>query len=166
MSPTHLRFNFGYLLESPPGTSSDITIDYPKMRIEDVTLEPLTGQFTVTRTREGIYIGGRLQTNTPAECVRCLGDTIYPVDTEIAELFYYPASTAQEGEYCIDDDAVANLGPLVRELALLALPIQVLCREDCAGLCGECGHNLNEGACDCEIDDIDPRLAALKQLLN
>ncbi len=166
MNPTNLRFNFGYLLESPAGTSSDITIDYPKMKLDDVILQPLTGQFTVTRTREGLYVGGRIQTNAPTECVRCLGDTIVPVDTQIEELFYYPASAAGEGEFAVDEDATADLGPLVRELALLALPMQPLCREDCQGLCPECGQNLNEATCDCEIDDIDPRLAALKALLN
>ena len=166
MSPTNLKFNLGYLLESPAGTSSDIAIDYPVMKVEDVVLEPLTGQFTVTRTSEGLYFDGRFQTKSPTECVRCLGDMLYAVDAKIEEIYYYPAKIAPEGGYRIDEDAVADLGPLLRELSLLAIPMHVLCRDACAGLCAECGQNRNEAACDCEIDDIDPRLAALKQLLN
>jgi len=41
----------------------------------------------------------------------------------------------------------------------------VLCRPDCAGLCPECGQNLNEGVCDCARDTIDPRLAVLRSML-
>jgi uncharacterized protein len=44
--------------------------------------------------------------------------------------------------------------------------MQVFCREECLGLCPECGKNLNDGPCDCQIDDIDPRLAALRALLD
>jgi uncharacterized protein len=57
-----------------------------------------------------------------------------------------------------------DLDPIVREQVLLALPMQVVCREDCRGLCGMCGENLNETACDCESKRVDPRLAVLKDI--
>jgi uncharacterized protein len=53
----------------------------------------------------------------------------------------------------------------VRESLLLALPMKVLCSEDCKGLCPHCGANLNEESCDCVAETIDPRWAELRKLL-
>jgi uncharacterized protein len=50
-------------------------------------------------------------------------------------------------------------------LVIVSTPMRVLCRYDCEGICPTCGKNLNEGMCDCEVDDIDPRMAALRTLL-
>ena len=47
----------------------------------------------------------------------------------------------------------------------MELPISFICKDDCEGLCHKCGKNLNEGTCDCEDDDIDPRMAVLKNFL-
>ncbi|MBK8429789.1 MAG: DUF177 domain-containing protein [Chloroflexi bacterium] len=165
MNPTNLRFNFGYLIEAPSGTSSDIEINYPSMRLDDVVLRPLNGQFRATRTSEGILIQGQFQTLMETECVRCLEMTLLEVETAVEEIFYYPAYTAPEGDYVVHEDGNADLGPLVREMSLLALPMQVLCKPDCLGLCPDCGQNFNVGTCDCEPDDIDPRLAVLRSLL-
>jgi uncharacterized protein len=57
------------------------------------------------------------------------------------------------------------LAPLIRELSLLSIPMQVYCRDACKGICVQCGKNLNEGECDCVFDDVDPRLEALRVLL-
>lgn len=51
------------------------------------------------------------------------------------------------------------------ELLEEEFPFRILCREDCAGLCPRCGKDLNEGSCQCESDEIDPRLAPLKDIL-
>jgi uncharacterized protein len=53
---------------------------------------------------------------------------------------------------------------LLREQFYLALPMKPLCREDCKGLCPQCGTNLNTGSCECGPALEDPRLAPLKQL--
>ena len=52
----------------------------------------------------------------------------------------------------------------MREQFYLALPMKPLCREDCKGLCAQCGTNLNTGTCDCAPVWEDPRLAALKAI--
>lgn len=166
MNPTNLRFNFGYLVGAVLGTSSDIEIAYPVIRVEEVEFRPLNGQFRATRTSEGVLIQGNFQTMIDIECVRCLDTAALEVNTHVDELFYYPAHTAPEGDYGILDDGNADLGPLVREASLLAVPMQPLCKPNCLGLCPECGQNLNHGTCDCERDDIDPRFAALKALLD
>src|ERR671919_630513 len=57
-----------------------------------------------------------------------------------------------------------DLNELLREQFYLALPMKPLCRDECKGLCPQCGTNLNTGTCDCGPGWEDPRLAALKQL--
>ncbi|MDJ0755524.1 MAG: DUF177 domain-containing protein [Ardenticatenaceae bacterium] len=162
----HMRFNVGYLLESPPGTKSDIEVEFPRLRVDEFNFKELTGKFRATRTGEGIFFEGRFETLTAVDCVRCLTETFFPTEMIMEELFYYPASTAPPGEYVVDRDGDADLGPLLRELSVLALPMQPLCRPDCQGLCPECGENLNERACACKRDEIDPRLAVLQQLID
>lgn len=166
MQKTNLRFNLGYLIESPRGTKSDIEFNYPQMIIEEDRFTPLNGQFKAVRTSEGILIQGDFQTEVETECVRCLDPHTQPINTHAEEIFYYPMSLAPEEEFVVNDDGDIDLGPLIRELSLLAMPMRPVCREDCLGLCPECGQNLNEADCDCEIDDIDPRMAALKALLD
>jgi uncharacterized protein len=65
----------------------------------------------------------------------------------------------------VPDDAHIDLQPLVREFALLEFPIKPLCREDCKGLCTECGQNLNEKDCG-HREEIDSPFLALKNLLD
>ncbi len=63
-------------------------------------------------------------------------------------------------DYKLDTDA------LLRDDILLELPSKFLCKESCKGLCPKCGKNLNEGSCNCDTHEVDPRLAVLKQLLS
>ena len=164
--PSKLRFNFGFFLESPSGTSREIELNYPTVWVaEDVTLTPLRGTFLATRTSEGVYVSGQLHSTLIVACMRCLQDAYLPITIELSDLFYYPPYMAPEGEYSIGEDGYADFAPLIRELSLLEVPIRPLCQPECKGLCDQCGQNLNESACDCERDDIDPRFAALRQLL-
>ena len=142
MKMSRLRFNFGFLLEADFGTIRHIELDYPSIKLsDDLTLTPLKGVITATRTTEGIYIQGQLQSATVIECVRCLEETVVPLDFSIDELFFYPPQSAPPGENRVGEDGMIDLATLVRELSLLSLPTKVLCRPDCLGLCqaGE-GH--------------------------
>lgn len=163
---SRLRFNFGYLLAADRGTRRDIELDYPEIEIsEDVSLSPLKGKFRATRTSNGIHIAGKLQSIIETDCTRCLSTVALPIELELDEMLHYPPSQAAAEEYTIGDEGVVDLAPLVRELSLLEIPMQVFCEEACKGMCIQCGQNLNVAECDCVIDDIDPRFAALKALL-
>ncbi len=164
---SRLRFNFGHLLEGIRGEYRDVELDYPEITFsDDVSLAPLQGTFRATRTGEGIYLSGTLTSTVEADCTRCLDTVRLPISFQLDDLFYYPASTAPPGELSVGDEGIVDLAPLIRELSLLEIPMQVYCREECKGICVECGKNLNEGPCDCVFDDIDPRLAALRVLLD
>lgn len=167
MKLSRLRFNFGFLLEADYGTSRLIELDYPTIQLsDDVTLTPLQGSLTATRTTEGIYIQGQLQSLRSMECVRCLDEAIVSIEINLDELYYYPPHITPPGEQSVGEDGLIDLAPLVRELSLLSLPMKVLCQPDCLGLCQECGANLNHGDCGCVDETIDPRLAALQALLD
>jgi uncharacterized protein len=167
MKASRLRFNFGFLLEAPFGTSRVIELDYPNIQLdEEITLAPLKGSFTASRNSQGIYVSGDLHSNLLLECTRCLSPVEMPVTLSLDDLFYYPPASAPDGEFIVGEDTFIDLSPLLRQLALLEVPMQVYCRENCLGLCPQCGKNLNEGPCDCEIDEVDPRLAKLRSLLD
>lgn len=162
-----LKFNFGFLLEADLGTSRDYELDYPAVHLEeDKVLTPLTGKFKAIRNSPGIYITGNLNTIINTECARCLDSIDLPITLQLDDLFYYPPGTAPPGEFAIGEDSFIDLAPLVRQLSELEIPMQPICRPDCQGLCMTCGQNLNEADCDCVDDDIDPRLAGLKSLLD
>ncbi|MBN1123188.1 MAG: DUF177 domain-containing protein [Anaerolineae bacterium] len=109
---------------------------------------------------------GKLQAQTPVECVRCLKPFEQTYEVEISELFVLDTANSSDTDpYVIDEGGIIDLTPIVREEGILAVPMQVLCSPECKGLCAECGADLNEGPCGCEEDQIDPRLAPLRALL-
>jgi uncharacterized metal-binding protein YceD (DUF177 family) len=161
--PRVLKFNIGYLLAQGPGHHRDMPLELPRLRLaDDYELESLCGKLRLSRTSRGVLVQGNLETQVLSECVRCLEPTTVTVELVLEELFSYPPSS--ETPYSVDDTGILDLAPLIREEAILAVPMGVLCRPDCAGLCLECGQNLNEGTCDCEHEDIDSRFAILRQL--
>jgi len=130
----------------------------------------------VHKDRDAYRVTGRVQTRLQLECGRCLEPFDIPVESAF-ELRYVPASantsTAEEAEVAEDDlttayykDETLDLGELMHEQFVLALPMKPLCSETCKGLCPECGTNLNKGTCDCKPAWKDPRLAALQGLLD
>lgn len=164
--PSRLRFNFGFFLEAALGTSRTYELAYPEIQVDELTLTPLNGTFTAVRTSEGVYLSGQLNTNDDITCMRCLTDATINLVLNMDDLCYYPPSEAPEGEYVISEDGYIDLAPLVRELVVIETPLHPVCKPDCLGLCAQCGQNLNEQKCGCEEDDVDPRLAILKQLLD
>lgn len=159
-----LHFSFGSLLSGTPGEKTIIEIDYPSVKLEDVHLSPLTGKFRASRTARGIFLKGILRTIIEINCARC-NDTFQTAAQLHLDDHFFLKESAPAGEYIINKDGKLDLGPLVRELAITAVPIKPICKTDCQGLCVTCGQHLNHGTCECEDDNIDPRFAILKQLL-
>ncbi|MCL1835829.1 MAG: DUF177 domain-containing protein [Oscillospiraceae bacterium] len=97
-------------------------------------------------------------------CARCLSEFEYPVHQQVLA---YLTEGGEDGEnpdgYYLQGDSV-DAGEIVLTEFTLELDQRHLCREDCAGLCADCGADLNDGPCGC-AKQVDPRLAALGQLL-
>jgi uncharacterized protein len=120
-----------------------------------------------------IRLKGDLTTRLELLCARCLEPLEHDVSRKF-DLLYRPQGTDARAEELSVTDAEAEIGyyrgegleldDVLREQVLLALPLKVLCREDCKGLCPHCGMNLNEDQCSCTWKDEDPRWAALKDI--
>ena len=129
----------------------------------------------VHKDGDAYRVTGRVQTRLQLECGRCLEPFAIRVDSAF-ELRYVPASAnagAEENEVAEDDlttayykDETLDLGELMHEQFVLALPMKPLCSDACKGLCPTCGTNLNTGTCDCKPTWKDPRLAALQGILD
>lgn len=160
-----LKLNVGFLLTAGPGHNHDSEIDFPGVMVsDDLKIEYLRGTLRLSRTKEGILVQATLQTAVQDHCVRCLDPVTNVIDFTVEELFStYPLP---EAEFVVDEDAILDLGPLLRAEVLIEESHQVLCSADCKGLCPECGANLNHEACSCTHDPVDPRLAVLKNLLD
>lgn len=124
------------------------------------------------RMRETFYLQGDLRTDAHTECSRCLEVTRLPISASFKYVLL-PAQTEHpdEQELSVEDldvvqyrDDLIDLDPLLIEQILLQIPMKVLCREDCKGLCPHCGINLNQNSCQCHDEHLDSRLAILKKL--
>jgi uncharacterized protein len=135
---------------------------------------PVTLSFDIDRQEAGRYrVSGQLRGELELVCSRCLEPFTTPVATDF-DLTYVPRTeNVGEGELEVEEDDLStafyaddqiDLGQLIGEQFQLALPMKPLCRDDCRGLCPQCGTNLNTGACDCNTQWSDPRLDALRGL--
>jgi uncharacterized protein len=138
----------------------------------------------VHKDGDAYRVTGRVETRLELECGRCLDAFEVPVDSGF-ELRYVPAPTNEaagqgnpgrgneiEREVAEDDLTTAfyrneqlDLGELMHEQFVLALPMKPLCGEGCKGLCQQCGTNLNKASCDCAPAWKDPRMAGLEGLM-
>jgi uncharacterized protein len=122
---------------------------------------------------QDIRLAGDLATSLQLPCARCLE----PVTQGIAhhfDLLYRPQGvdagreelsvTAAEAEVSYYQGEGLLLEDALREQVLLCVPLKVICREDCKGLCPHCGANLNQGQCSCTEPVRDPRWAALQEI--
>jgi len=160
-----LKLNVGFILSAGPGYSHETTFDVPAVRVaEDVDLAFIRGTLRLSRTKEGVLVQGDLHVGVEGECYRCLDPLQQDVAISIEELYAYPPSRV--AEFSVGEDAILDLAPLVRAEAIIADARGALCQPDCKGLCPECGVNLNREPNHAHEDDIDPRLAKLKQLLD
>ena len=158
-----LKYNVAPMMRPEVGAAMDLAIDEVNQVLGDLKVDYVRGKLRLTRANKRILAKGQLETIIQAECVRCLTEFQLPLTLQFEELFAF--SAAADPVYFVDEGGWLSLRQPVREQILLAMPIQTLCRPDCKGLCSQCGANLNDGPCNCETDDTDPRLAALKSLL-
>lgn len=141
---------------------------------EVVSLGPVTWKGRVEALDEAFLMRAHLDYDQGLCCDRCLGTAGERVDTSV-ELMIFPRSPEPlPEEQELDDDDVSvlyldgeelDVEPILLEQMQLNVPMKPLCRSDCAGLCAQCGADLNDGACDCDTAEVDPRWAGLAQLI-
>ncbi len=120
-----------------------------------------------------IRLNGSLSTQVEMACARCLE----PVRQDVAhsfDLLYRPQGadagreelsvTSAEAEVSYYQGKGLQLEDVLQEQVLLALPLKAICKDDCKGLCPQCGKNMNSQQCACEEPAEDPRWSALKDI--
>ncbi len=126
----------------PPGSPIDLDL-----RLESVV--------------EGVLVTGTAVVRLQGNCARCLDEISSEEEIDIQELFCYPGKETDDPEALHIEDDLIDLEPVLRDAVVLDLPFTPLCRPDCAGLCPECGANLNRNPANVHAEAIAPRGAGL-----
>jgi uncharacterized protein len=146
----------------------DTNVELPRVPQEVVdvaALSPVHVLGTATWADPMILVEATVQATISYVCSRCLTTFDKPLSTRLAVTYTTSVNQADEEIPLIEEDTL-NLTSDLEESIFLSLDEKPLCRVDCKGLCPECGVNRNEEACSCDTRTIDPRLAALKDLLS
>jgi uncharacterized protein len=145
---------------APPREAGGIAMQVPEG--EDIAVEA-----ELESVVEGIYAHGTVTADLEGECSRCLDPVEQHVSARIDELFMYPEKVRaeeKEDSVLLEGDEV-NLGPLVRDALAMEADERPLCREDCPGLCAQCGFRMEDDP-DHHHDVIDDRFAKLQGLFD
>jgi uncharacterized protein len=120
----------------------------------------------IGRTPQGLVVQGQFSGDTRLECVRCLREFSHPLDWRFTELYAFSKKSVSETGLLLPEDAHIDLAPLLREYAILEIPINPLHDPDCKGLCPVCGQDLNIRDCGHRPDASDSPFAKIKDLLD
>jgi DUF177 domain-containing protein len=126
---------------------------------------PLDLDLRLESVMEGVLVSGTARAQVTGECVRCLEPITSRLEVDIQELFAYPGNEHEgdETELARIEGELIDLEPAVRDAVVLALPFKPVCREDCPGLCSECGARLADDP-EHAHEVVDSRWAVLQEL--
>ena len=167
-------FNLAQLLREPTGAERTYPLDADvPATADEAPPSHVTGAVRFVRTHRGLLAYTKLDAITRDTCSRCLGSIEMPLQVT-AEDEFLPTVDVTTGAplvppeddsvFLIDEHHHLDLTEAVRQALVTALPMQAVCRVDCAGLCPRCGADLNQSACVCPTDEIDARWSALTGL--
>ena len=155
-------------LKSPKGQSKEVSynVDLDNFYFDGdkiKSLEGITMSGKATYKDEIIILKAKLKGNLELVCSRCLDTFIYPIDIDIEERFTNNKELDSEEIMFVDGDTL-DITEIIENSIISTLPIKRLCKEDCNGLCSQCGANKNVENCSCLDYDVDVRLAKLREL--
>lgn len=151
-------------LEGHPGESRDLRLDVraPGGLKGEMIGVPDDGRLEVDglleSVHEGILASGSARVPLEGECSRCLDPIAQELEVEFRELFAYSVVDTDD---CAVEDGHIDLEPVIRDAIVLALPFQPVCREDCPGLCPQCGAHLVDDPAHTHGPQVDGRWSAL-----
>ena len=112
-----------------------------------------------------LILNAEIKVDLEMICSRCLDTFIYPIDIDIKERFT-TNSKSQDDEAVVVIDDVLDITEIVETSIISTLPIKRICKDNCKGLCQECGCNLNSNTCSCDKEDVDIRFESLRGLFD
>ena len=113
---------------------------------------------------ETLIVNASVKTKLKLCCSRCLATFIYPIDIDIEERFTMNKELIEDEQIIFVEGDSIDIAEIVENSIISTLPIKKLCKNNCNGLCHQCGKNLNEDSCNCTSNDVDLRLAKLQEL--
>ena len=124
---------------------------------------------TLEKTSRQFLLKASIATTAEVLCDRCVVLFRRPLGSRYQMHYVWEESEAEridpsEVQVILPGQTVIDLADDVRQTVLLSFPLKNVCREDCRGLCSQCGRNLNEGSCDCKETHVDGRWDKLKEL--
>ena len=159
-----LRLNVGFLVNQPIGTSRDFNFEYPEIRLIDLDLTQFSGTARISRTPQGLWVQGDFEGATMLECVRCLDTYEHGLQWSFTDLYAFDERSLSESGLILPENAHIDLEPLMRDYAMIEIPINPICKVGCKGLCAVCGENWNKKDCQHRLSTPDPSFAPLKSL--
>jgi uncharacterized protein len=160
------RLNVGFIIHEDVGSVYDFPFDFEKIKLgDDLELRNFSGLVNIGRTPQGLLVTGKLEADTTLDCVRCLNPFSHSMDWKMTEMFAFNEKSVSDSGLIVPEDAQIDLEPLIREYALLEIPINPICKPDCKGLCPECGQDLNVKDCGHRAGQDGSAFSALKELL-
>ncbi len=170
-----LLVNVAQLLKGQAGATHTIDLNGPELEIDGAEAAFVRGRIVLTRTDIGIWASGDVAVSAHATCSRCLVPVTSSLDVRVDDIFLPRVDlvTGAKIDPTLDPDAdtasidvyhVLDLTNTLREYRLAAMPLAPLCREECQGICPQCGTDRNQTTCSCEPEP-DPRWAKLRELL-
>lgn len=141
-------------------------IDLSGVELDVELNQPVLVKGSVTNIGDGFLVQGEVSYKYLTYCNRCLESVSGSGNAEITEQFpLYPSTEDDESFYRFQGDLL-DLSECLRQQVLLSLPMKYICKDDCRGLCPQCGQNLNQQECNCKNDYLNPQFDKLKSLLN
>lgn len=159
------RINVGFIVHEEVGYNHEIPFEFDKAKLDDLEVSNLRGSVQIGRTPQGLILQGQFSADTTLECVRCLKTFDHRMDWEITELYAFSKNSVSESGLILPDDMHIDLAPMLREYALLEVPISPIHDPECKGLCIECGQDLNVEDCGHNQHSDDSPFSVLKKLL-
>lgn len=127
-------------------------------------LAPIKFNGSATMIEGVVELHGLASTRLELTCSRCLQTFPFDLELELFEKFSNVTANEDEDIIFMDSDTL-DITQIIEYNISTALPVQRLCKENCKGLCQHCGTDLNKSTCSCGVEDVDPRLAKLRDLL-
>jgi uncharacterized protein len=168
-----MLYNVAQLLKEPIGSTRSYEVE------EDFTgaerfADDVRGSLRLLRTHQGVLATAELEVKITLDCGRCLSPFPLLLNLSIEEEFF-PLVDVNTGRRLfmpsgaegtpISSDHVLDFTDVLRQCVITQVPMKPLCKANCAGLCQQCGANLNQGTCQCGMARVDPRWKALAELL-
>jgi uncharacterized protein len=170
-----MHFIVSQLMSEASGSTRTFELDEVLLPSDETGTQRVRGTVRLLRTDKGIRVSAQLDTEAPSTCSRCLSDFNHPLHMSMEEEFFssaelmsgHRADAAEdaEGNFYVGEDHTLDLTEATRQYFALSVPMKPVCRKDCAGICLNCGADLNVSACDCVTDRRDVRWGALLDLV-